>query len=325
LKNFITSENIKKLSEKIIQTVQQRQLKRVSLRLAGGEPLMKFNLWKPYLLELKENLKKLNCQLNIVFLTNLVLLNDEMVSFIKENNFGIGVSLDGLKQYQNNTRHFESGNGSFDIVEKNIHKLLDNDIPFGIMTVVSNENLDGLEQLTKFIIEKNLKFRFSFVQGEDLNIPKLINVLQSCYDNLSEAIDKGYQFSKNHSLCDMKFLEPFFQTCGNGFNSGALYTDGNIYFCQKEFGTNAPSGSIFEEDDLLSIIQRKTYYNNVHPDCQQCNLQYICTSGCPLERENGKDPHCEVYKEITPLVFKLIAKERLRKVKLQYENEKNDR
>jgi len=322
LKDFIPSENIERLCEKLKQTVQQKQLQKVSLRLAGGEPLMKFNLWKPYLLELKETLKTLHCQLNITFLTNLVLLNDEMIHFVKENNFGIAVSLDGLKEYQNNTRYFENGKGSFDIVEKNIHKLLDNDIPFGIMTVVSNENLDGLEQLTKFITERNLKFRFSFVQGENLDIPKLISVLHNCYEILSEAIEKGYQFSKNHSLCDLKFLEPFFQTCGNGFNSGALYTDGNIYFCQKGFGTDTPNGSIFEEDDLLSIVQRKTHYNTVNSDCQQCNLQYICTSGCPLERENEKDPHCEVYKEIIPLIFKLIAKERLFKIKLNNADKK---
>jgi len=318
LKDFISKEIIEKLCDKIIETTSMKQLIRVSLRLAGGEPFIKFKLWQPYLFTLKEKLKDFDCKLNITFLTNLILLNDEIINFIKENQWGINVSLDGIGKFQNNTRHFENGNGSFDIVSKNIQQLIDSNIDFGIMTVVSNANLDGLEELTKFVIDKNLRFRFSFVQGADLNIEKSIEKLKGCYDLFSNVIDNGYEFTKYHSLCDLKFSEPFFQTCSNGFNGGAIYTDGNIYFCHQSFGTDTPNGSIFEEDDLLSVIQRKTYYSEVHQDCKECNLQYICTSGCPLERKNGKDSHCEIYKEIVPIVYKLMGKERLIKIKKYY-------
>jgi len=318
LKDFISKETIEKLCDKIIEITQKKQLKKVSLRLAGGEPFMKFKLWQPYLLTLLEKLKDLDCNLHITFLTNLVLLNDEIINFIRENQFGIGVSLDGIDKFQNNTRHFENGNGSFEIVSKNIKRLINNNVDFGIMSVVSNANLDGLEELTKFIIDEKLRFRFSFVQGAGLNIEKAIRNLKKCYVLFSNAIDNGYEFTKYHSLCDLKFSEPFFQTCSNGFNGGAIYTDGNIYFCHKSFGVDTPNGSIFEDDDLFSVIQRKTYYNEVHQDCKECNLRYICTSGCPLERENGKDPHCEVYKKIVPIVYKLMGKEKLIKIKKYY-------
>ncbi|MDR0607111.1 MAG: radical SAM protein [Candidatus Peribacteria bacterium] len=320
LKNFISKDTIQTLCTKIIQTVQIRELRLVSLRLAGGEPLIKFSLWKDSLIELKQQLFECNCKLHVSFLSNLVLLNDEVIQFIQENSFGIGVSLDGIGEFQDKTRHFKNGKGSFEIVERNIHYLIQKGLSPGIMTVISNANLEGMEQLTQFVIENSLSHRFSFVQGEDIDVQKLILTLCRCYDLFSKAIDEGYPFAKLHKLCDLKFLEPFFQTCSNGFNGGAIYPDGKIYFCQKCFGSDDANGSIFENDDLISIMQRKTYYRDVHSDCIECPLRYICTSGCPMERENGKDPHCEVYKEIVPIVFKLRGQERLRKSKNMFNN-----
>jgi uncharacterized protein len=199
--------------------------------------------------------------------------------------------------------------------------LLENGIFPGLMCVVTNNNIEGLLALTRFSIENNLNLRLSFVQGEQINTSILIPALYQCSDLYSKAIEKGFNFSKLHRLCDLKTLKPFFQTCCNGFDGGALYVDGEIYFCHKLFGIDASNGSIFEDNDLLAIIQRKTYYNNVHSDCLKCSLRYICTSGCPLERNNGKDIYCEVYKEMLPVIYKLYGKERLVKLKKQLHRE----
>lgn len=321
LKDYITEESIRTLCNKLVETSKKRQLENISLRLAGGEPLIKFHLWKPYLVELKQRLLEISCKLQINILSNLVVLNEEIISFIKENHIGLGVSLDGIKEFQDKTRHFQNGKGSFSLVEKHIMQLKKNDITPGIMTVVSNANLEGLESLTQFVIDNTLYSRFSFVQGEELDIPKLIQTLKKCYDRFEEAIEQGFPFSQLHKLCDLKLNSPFFQTCSNGFNGGALYTDGSFYFCQKKFGIDEPHGSLFEDNDLISIVQRKTYYRNVSSECERCNLRYICTSGCPLERRDGKDPHCEVYKEIVPIIFRLRGKERLRELKKIYDNQ----
>jgi uncharacterized protein len=313
--NYLEDEKINILSEKIIQTVKEKNLNYVSLRLAGGEPFLKFKQWKEAIKNLKQRLIQLNCKLRITFLTNLTILSDEIISFIKEEKIGIGVSLDGLDSFQDSTRYFKNGDGSFKIVESNINKLIQSGVRPGIMTVVSNKNIDGLLDFTKYLIRKKIPFRFSFVQNESLDIKKVSSVLKECYKELSSAIDNGYEFSKNHKLCDLKFSDPFFQTCSNGFSGGALYTDGNIYFCHTQFGVTDSIGSIFDKEDLLSIIQKKSYYGEVNDDCKNCNLKYICTSGCPLERVNGKDPHCVLYRELVPIVYKLMGKEKLLEIK----------
>lgn len=309
-------ETIAHLVKKIVETVEIRKLKTVVLRLAGGEPFLEFKKWAPYLKDLKIQLNSLKCNCRIIFLTNLVTMDEEIIKFIREQDAGIGVSMDGLNEYQDNSRHFANGTGSFEFVSKNLKKLTENAIRPVIMTVVSNNNIDGLVELTKYFISNKLKFRYSFVQDEPIDIEKLIDTMTECYSLMENAIEtEGYHFSQLHSLCDLQFSSVAFTTCGNGFSNGALYPDGDIFFCQRNFGTDTPSGSIFENQDLLSIIQRKTYYKDLPSDCESCPYRYHCMGGCPLERGNGKDPHCEVYKLFFPIYYKLYAKERLIKIK----------
>jgi len=312
--DYLSEENIKIFCKKLIQSAKAHQLSYISLRLAGGEPFLKFDLWKPYLVRLKQELKDVGCELWLTFLTNAVLLTDEIIDFVMENSFGIGVSMDGLSEYQDNTRHFKDGTGSFKIVSKNILRLQEKKCRHGIMTVISNKNLDGLVDFTQYIIENSLSCRFSLVKKEEINIVKTIDTLTRCYELFDKAIDNGYNFSKYHNLGDLKFGTPSIQTCSNAVNAAALYSDGSIYFCHRLFGDDTPQGTIFEDSDLLEIFQRKTYYFDYNPDCQKCPYFYICMAGCPLNRINNKDAHCEIYKVVIPQYLKLLGKERLKNI-----------
>lgn len=267
---------------------------------------------------MKERLATVNCSLKVGFLSNLVALNDSIIEYMKNNAIGIGVSIDGLNKHQDATRHFANGKGSFDIVVKNIDKLIRNGFNPSLMTVISNSNLDGLENFTKYVISKNLHCRYSLVSGEIIDTEKLKEVLKRCYNIFERAIDMGYEFSRLHQFCDLKFDRLSFQTCSDGYNGGAIYTNGDIYFCQRHFGVESPIGTIYEEEDILSAIQRKSYYGEVNDDCKVCIYKYMCTSGCPIERINNKDPHCEIYKEFIPTIVRLRGKERLVKIQQNY-------
>lgn len=315
-KQSFDQETIKIFFEKITETVKKRKLRKVVLRLAGGEPFLKFKHWINNLTELREILFNLQCDLHIVFLTNLVILPDEVITFIKQTKSGIGVSLDGLNEFQDLSRHFADGSGSFKFIEKNLKKLEENDIYPAIMTVVSNNNLDGLVDFTKYLISKRLRFRYSFVQDETLDLCKLKNVLMQCYDVLEFAIENyDYSFSSLHQLCDLKFGSVAVNTCSNGFSTAAIYPDGEIYFCQRNFGVTESSGSIYDDTDLISTIQKKNYYEALPQDCEICNYRYVCTGGCPLERGSEKDPHCEIYRFFFPIYYRLMGKERLLRIK----------
>jgi uncharacterized protein len=317
--NKIDSRVLNRFKEKIIDTVKKENLKEVSLRFSGGEPFIQFKQIQNFVAEFKQDIEKLDCNANIGFLTNLSLLNDEIVDFILKENLYTSVSLDGYGEYHNNTRFFSNGEGTFSTVDKNITKLLNlGHKRIILMIVLSDQNLDGLPQLAHYIAEKNIPFRFSIVTGQEINNNKLEKSLLEVYNIFEDYIEKhDYAFSRNHHLDDLRFLSPSIRPCNAGYSSGGLYSNGNMYFCQQELGSNNPSGSVFNNhNNLIEIIQKnKERHTSLHEDCNNCPYVYICAGGCPIYRENGKSPHCALYKILIPVVFKLIGIERLHRLK----------
>ena len=119
----------RQLLNKLVETVKNRNIRSIKFRLAGGEPLSQFKSWKTFIPEAKANLKALGCDLEIAFITNLTILTDEIIEFSKEYKISFGASLDGLDSYNDVNRKFKSGLGSFDIIDRNLRKLIDHKIP----------------------------------------------------------------------------------------------------------------------------------------------------------------------------------------------------
>ena len=134
----------KQLLHKLVETVKKRKITNIKLRLAGGESLSQFKSWKAFIPEAKARLKELECDLAISFITNLTILTEEILEFSKANNISFGVSLDGLDAFNDLTRKFKSGSGTFNTIDDNLRKLVAYNIPVSINTVVNNNNLEGL-------------------------------------------------------------------------------------------------------------------------------------------------------------------------------------
>lgn len=313
--NGMQSDTQRQLLKKLIDTVSRRNIKHIKLRLAGGEPLSQFKMWRAFIVEAKAKLKNLGCDLIISFITNLTILNDEILVFSKANNIRFGVSLDGLDEYNDVSRTFRNGTGSFDRVNENILKLKAYNIPVSVNTVVSNRNLVGLPDLTRYLIELDIPFRYSIVKGEAIYSDQLEQYLAESYAIIRESIQTGWSFSSRHQFCDLKPNELGFQTCNSGFSGGAIYIDGSLNYCHVHFGDNSQQAfSIFNEDlDLVDMIEQGSHYEDMKSeDCSLCKYKAICTSGCPVYRVNGKDPQCSIYHKFIPLIYELQALERLK-------------
>ena len=324
----ITGENMDLFIAKLKQQVKERDLAEVSIRFSGGEPLLKFRQVKEYVKKIKKNLAQTNCKLNIGFLTNLSLLNEEIYNFIKQEDLYTSVSLDGFGKYHDKTRFLASDKGSFEIVNKNINYLLESGHKrIIIMSVLSDSNLDGLPEFAHYLAEKKIPFRFSVVTGVPIDEVKLNQKLLEAYDVFEEYIRKeDYPFARNHHLDDLRFLKPSYRPCNAGFLSGGLYTDGNIYFCQQELGNGAVSGSVHDDKTLIENIRtQENRHTALNSDCDTCNFRFVCSGGCPLYRVEGKSPHCELYKEILPRIYQLVGLERIQRLKKKAQtNEKGN-
>ncbi|TAG41327.1 MAG: radical SAM protein [Cytophagia bacterium] len=315
----MTKDTIQQLGNKIEETVIKKRLRSVKLRLAGGEPLLQFKNWKEFIIEMKKRLNSINCKFNVAFLTNLTILPDEILNFIIEEKIGLGISLDGFDLYHDLTRQYHNGKGSFEKVDFNLRKLLENGLRPSVSTVITNSNMEGLPALTEYLLELKIHFRFSIVHGEYIDRERLGKILDICYKLMEDEVEKGYNFSQLHRLCDLKRSDLFFQTCASGFSGGAVYVDGGMYFCHTNFGgETGKQGSVFDDEDLITMIGKgKPLVGKRSDDCLKCKYSYVCTSGCPIYRENGKDLSCQLYHEFLPKIYRLEGKQKLIKLKKQ--------
>jgi uncharacterized protein len=301
------------LLRQLLETARRRQIPHIRLRLAGGEPLSQFRAWKSFIPQARQALGEVGCQLEFSFLTNLTVLPEGLVDFAREHALRFGVSLDGVGTYQDASRAFVSGAGSFKRVEANLRTLLSAGIPVSTSTVLTNENLVGLPDLTRYLIDLDIPFRYSVVKGQPIDPVALETNLLASYALMAEAIGAGWRFSARHQFGDLKPSTPSFQTCASGFSGGALYVDGSVHYCHVQVGEQGLGRSLFEEGrDLVDLIEQGPHPEEMtSSDCQRCPFRSVCTSGCPVYRGGGKDPHCGLYHRLIPLLYDLQARERL--------------
>ena len=307
---------IENLSKSIIETVKKYSLKTVVLRLSWWEPTLVINKRLEKIELLKDALNNENCVLKITFLSNGTTIDDNKIDIIKKNKFWLSISLDGIWDFHDKNRFYVDWKWSFEDVSKNIEKLIQNWIKPTIMTVVSNDNIDWLPELTRFLIKNNLYFRYSFVQWQDLNQEKLIHIMNECYDILEKAIENWYEFLRYHRLCDLKFLNPSTKTCSSWYSWWAIYLDWWVHFCQLKLSEEKNTWNINEDSDIIDMISKwNDNWGKLSEDCGNCDYQTVCTWWCPIERKEWKDPHCNVYKNVIPRIYSLIWKEKLFKIK----------
>lgn len=82
----------------------------------GGEPLLRFDMIKRVI----DYSRKLDPNVRFSLSTNGVLLNKDNMKFMEKNNIDLQISLDGPKSIHNKYRKFPDGNGTFQIIKKNI-------------------------------------------------------------------------------------------------------------------------------------------------------------------------------------------------------------
>lgn len=302
------------LLSKMVEAAERKGIRHIRLRLAGGEPMGQFATWQRFIPQARNVLAKSGCQFDVGFVTNLTQLTDEIIAFSKVYGIGYAVSLDGVDQIHDATRSFRSGCGSFGIVDTNLKKLIAEEVAVSVNTVITNLNLVGLPELTRYLIALDIPFRYSIVKGQQIDAVLLEEYLSASYAIMQEAIENGWQFSKRYQFCDLKPNELGFQTCASGFSGGAIYIDGSFKYCHVQFGEGNPGGqTIFNNNlDLVDMITTGEHHeDDKSEDCKKCRYRAVCTSGCPVYRVDGKDPQCSLYHRFIPKYYELQAKERL--------------
>jgi uncharacterized protein len=83
--------------------------------------------------------------------TNGTLLNDEWCEFLKENNFLVGLSLDGPRQFHDTYRVDKGGAGTFDRVMRGLQLLQKYGVEYNLLVAVNRLNADYPGEVYRFL------------------------------------------------------------------------------------------------------------------------------------------------------------------------------
>jgi len=134
----------------IKQLLESQRGPTVTVGWQGGEPtLMGLEFFK-LSVDYVDKYKKPGQSIEYTIQTNGTQLDDEWAAFFKENNFLIGLSVDGPRDLHDAYRVNKGGEGSFDQVMKGWEVLKKHEVDFNILCTVHAANQDHAVEVYKF-------------------------------------------------------------------------------------------------------------------------------------------------------------------------------
>ena len=122
------------------QLLEFHRAPRVTVAWQGGEPtLMGLDFFR-YSVELQKKHRKPGTHIENTFQTNGILLNDEWCRFFRENNFLVGLSMDGPGELHDFYRKDRAGRETFDRVLRAARLLQKHKVECNILCTVNSKN-----------------------------------------------------------------------------------------------------------------------------------------------------------------------------------------
>lgn len=315
----------------IQQLIQAHQTPEVTVAWQGGEPtLMGLDFFRKAI-AYQEKYRKPGMTFENTLQTNGTLLTDEWCEFFKDNNYLIGLSLDGPRELHDANRVDKGGGPTFDKVMKGLRLLQKHGVEYNILTTVNRVNSQHPLEVYRFLRDEA---KTSWMQ--------FIPVVERINDDGKTLYQQGTTVSENSVLADQfgKFLieifdewirwdvgEVFVQTfeaavrswlnlptgmcffsptCGMGV---ALEHNGDLYSCDHFVEPDYLLGNI-QETPMAALVGSKKQsqfgkdkLESLPKYCRDCEVRFACHGECPKHRfittpdgEPGLNYLCAGYK-----------------------------
>ena len=261
----------------------------------GGEPLIAGPHFFKSFVETAEKLKTNGSRMNYSLQTNGTLITDEFAEFFKENNFLIGVSIDGDKPLHDKLRC-----DSFDRAMQGIELLKKHGVDFNILSVIT-EKTDA-ERLFKFYTDNGFRdvqpiYCLDNLDGKkadySLDAKQLARFKKRFFNMWFSEVSKGNHFYVRDFDNLLSLLtKGVAEQCGASGRCNAqlvVEADGTCYpcdfYCLDEFEclniNDADINGILNCDGLKKFFEHDEPKN---PLCSSCPVKNVCGGGCKRYR-----------------------------------------
>ena len=250
--------------EQIILLLDQlRELGTFYIGFSGGEPFMR----KDFIDILNEAKKR---RFRISFISNGILLDKNKIDQIAEMKINkVNISFHGIRK-ETYMKSFGINNSDFyNKAIRNIDYMIERDIPLGIAITVTKYNINELEEITKYFLDKGLK-------ENDINYELLLSGKRE----ISKLMPTNADIKHNIYYLNQKIKkEEKHGRCGAGIISCTIDAKGNVFPCT--FFNNSVGNvkekhikEIWEESHFLKIL--RSIQDEMFKKCGNCSIRKEC-------------------------------------------------
>lgn len=309
--------------EKIVKKTFAQAERQVTFLFQGGEPTL---AGLPFFQKLKEFEERYNVNKIPVahaIQTNGYAINEDWAGFFAENNYLVGVSLDGTGKLHDKYRKNAMGEGTFQRIFEGIAWLKKYQVSFNILTVVTGEIADNIEEIYAFYRENGLLYQqyipcidpLGQTRGRmdySLSTAQFAAFLKKLFDLWYDDL-KHQRFIYNRYFENLVGIIKGYQPESCGMlgcctNQYVVEADASVYPCDFYVLDEYKIGNLLE-NSFAELDKKRTAIRFVEksmiPDehCRKCKWGFLCRGGCRRDRERekfgtlGKNYFCEAYQD----------------------------
>ncbi len=277
----------------------------VNFAFQGGEPTVAPLSFFEWFCETVKSLNTQNSTITYALQTNGTLITQAHCKFFHENNFLIGISIDGKADIHNANRIDGKKKGSFSKVMQSVDMLKKYKVEFNVLAVVTS------------LSPRTATATYNFFKSHGLLYMQFITCLEpigsepftSGFAPTNDGYYKFYQTIFDLYIADKKAGIPvsirYFdnliemlsggtpELCGmSGICSGQLIIEGNgncypcDFYCEDKYLLGNINTHSLEE--MAVCEQMQTFRNTslkVDEKCKNCSVFGLCRGGCRRERD----------------------------------------
>ena len=296
--------------------IEAQTMPQVLFTWHGGEPLMRSIDFYKKALTLQKKYAR-GRRIDNVIQTNGTMLTDEWCEFFAQNNWLVGISIDGPQEYHDHYRLTTTGNPSWQKVMHGIELLKKHHVEWNAMAVVNAYNANHPLEFYHFFKENGCQYlqftpiverltkhqdgRTLASLADDKEIPLAdFSVTPEQWGNFLCAIfeewvhnDVGKMFVEifDCTLANWMGVLPgicaYSKNCGH---AGVMEHNGDVYSCDHFVFPEYKLGNIRDHTLIEMLYGDKQHafsrlkHTSLPRQCKECDMEFACHGECPKNR-----------------------------------------
>ena len=290
--------------------------KQLIVSFQGGEPMLIGLDYYQKVIEIERRLNTKKIVIQNAIQTNGILIDDKWAQFFHDNNFLVGVSLDGPKEIHNLYRRDLKDEGTFEKVIESIHCLKVHGVEFNILTVITGNSYRYAKEIYTYFKENHFNYIQLIPCIDDYHKEYSLSGIQ--YGQfLCKIFELWYKDFVSGTALDIRIFSNYLQMLmgyypeqcgmlGRCFCGLIVEGNGDVYPCDFYCTDKWKLGNVTTSfEQLMLSNQAKRFVESsltVDPKCKECKYYTLCRGGCRRYRDHNienrltKNSLCDGYK-----------------------------